>query len=928
MTERMHDDLTHPTKIGPYTVAGPIGHGASGTVYRCVGPSGDGVALKLLHAALRNRPDVLRRFDVEAAVMARVVHPNLVRVLDQGSHDGLPYIVLELLEGEDLRHALAGGRRFTTKEAIGLVIPVLAALGALHDSRLFHRDVKPENVFLLRSGSVKVMDLGLVRVPESTLTLDGALIGTPAHMSPEQAEGRPVDRRTDLFATGIVLFELLAGANPFSAADATSAMEKVRRCAIDFELLPRELRSTPLTATLRRVLSRQPADRYASAQEFREALERAWAQTDKILSQEHAPTLTRPPQPAPTAVPAVTPPSDERTRVVLVTSASGTRRGEAVRRIGQALSAWQEPVEIVDFEEDCLLPTIRARLAERGLIPFRGWGPEDITLERVVEELPPDAVSHYWRVALEEAAKRVHAAKSALVVLSLHLTYYRPKHFEFYTPVATHELLRQVRIVRVITLIDDIYDMYVRLSDNGRIFDIASLVRREYDRREREGAPLPETPGKRYLLALAQVVKTLMRLLLWREKEILAGEMLAADSACDHKVLAVKHPATVGAALVAGATPADDVRDVYLSHPISRPRRERNADGKWPLFVEEFHEFIDSVSQRDGRHVALVMPTAIDEYRLLHDRDASTDIFIPVLAERWPLHGTGQRWPGPQRVEHLMYSLPTKWAEYGAYERAVIQEIFNPPIDRKGTAPLWPPGMGVEERSVPDAVKGEVSGLLRALILAITQQMAERDLNLVRQSPGVLLYRPLFQEQDWSGGVEAEVSSWTDIVTCGVGGSVPFDRRRIVFLHAPVDTAAVDREALSSSGLGTEVLAKARELLPGFPERLAERLLRSDFGQADWVDVFLKDTGSALNAGDIPPALEHEIRSRRLPLQEAAEAAKGEALRIARSRNAGTTQRGGVRVYSDLVPQPMALPEGVRELYWSDLARRVLGALA
>jgi tetratricopeptide (TPR) repeat protein len=201
-----------------YEIGDIIGRGGMGVVHsgRHVGLDRP-VAVKFLSETLSGDPEFSSRFLREARICARLDHPGIVRVYDTGSDGGRPYIVMELLEGETLRQRLKQGA-LPEGEAVRIAQEVLAALEAAHQDHVVHRDVKSGNVFLCRSGQVKVMDFGIARaLAEVRLTGTGTRLGTPEYMSPEQVQGQVVDARSDLYSTGILLYEMLTGEVPFRA---------------------------------------------------------------------------------------------------------------------------------------------------------------------------------------------------------------------------------------------------------------------------------------------------------------------------------------------------------------------------------------------------------------------------------------------------------------------------------------------------------------------------------------------------------------------------------------------------------------------------------------------------------------------------------------------------------------------------------------
>jgi Tol biopolymer transport system component len=198
------------------------------------------VAIKVLPASFAQDADRLRRFEQEAQAAGGLNHPNITAVFDLGTHDGAPYIVQELLEGETLRAALAGGR-LSPRRAVDCARQIASGLAAAHERGIVHRDLKPENVFVTRDGRVKILDFGLAKlrpdeaspatnIPTATKgTEPGVVLGTLGYMSPEQVRGKPADARSDIFSFGAILYEMLSGNRPFrgdSAADTMSAILK------------------------------------------------------------------------------------------------------------------------------------------------------------------------------------------------------------------------------------------------------------------------------------------------------------------------------------------------------------------------------------------------------------------------------------------------------------------------------------------------------------------------------------------------------------------------------------------------------------------------------------------------------------------------------------------------------------------------------
>jgi Tol biopolymer transport system component len=248
---------------------------------------GRDVALKLIPAPFASDPARLRRFEQEARAVGALDHPNVLVVHDVGVHEGLPYLVTELLQGETLRERLRDGG-LPPRRALEIAIHVARGLSAAHDKGIVHRDLKPENVFVTRDGRAKVLDFGLARM-DGALPIDsegetqsarrepqtapGVLLGTVAYMSPEQARGRPADVRSDVFSLGIVLYEMLAGRRPFVGATAADTLSAILR--EDPPAIPPTIGPLPpsVDRVVRRCLEKEPSERFQTARDVGFALE-------------------------------------------------------------------------------------------------------------------------------------------------------------------------------------------------------------------------------------------------------------------------------------------------------------------------------------------------------------------------------------------------------------------------------------------------------------------------------------------------------------------------------------------------------------------------------------------------------------------------------------------------------------------------------
>jgi serine/threonine protein kinase/tetratricopeptide (TPR) repeat protein len=249
-----------------------------GVVYKAHDPLLErDVALKVMLPQVAEDPEGKIRFEREARAIARMVHPHVVTVFDLGYHtDGSPFIAMELLDGEDLQHAMRQGARLSLARKIEIVLQVLEGLGRAHAAGIVHRDIKPANVFLTRDGNVKIMDFG-VAFTKSNETGARVAVGTPDYMSPEQVSGGTVDERSDLFSVGAMLCELVSGRRPFVGESLVSILYKIAHEEPKLEL-PDGPEYEALEPILRKVLVKEVGERYQTAAAFADALE-AYAQT-------------------------------------------------------------------------------------------------------------------------------------------------------------------------------------------------------------------------------------------------------------------------------------------------------------------------------------------------------------------------------------------------------------------------------------------------------------------------------------------------------------------------------------------------------------------------------------------------------------------------------------------------------------------------
>ncbi|MGE0452185.1 MAG: serine/threonine-protein kinase [Vicinamibacteria bacterium] len=261
-----------PARFGKYPVLRILGHGSSGTVYEASEPSlGRRVAIKALLPELAREPEVRLRFRREVEVVSALHHPNVVRVFDSGEEAGRPWLAMELIEGSDLAALLHAGPP-PVEWAIDILRQLCDGLGYAHRLGVVHRDVKPSNVRVTPAGDVKLVDFGIARVPGSSLTARGVALGSVQYLAPEQIVGGEVDARADVFAVGVLAFEMLSGRRPFEADTLPATLARIAETRVDGSLLPLTAYSRSLEAVVLKALARDPEARFASFDGMRTAL--------------------------------------------------------------------------------------------------------------------------------------------------------------------------------------------------------------------------------------------------------------------------------------------------------------------------------------------------------------------------------------------------------------------------------------------------------------------------------------------------------------------------------------------------------------------------------------------------------------------------------------------------------------------------------
>jgi len=272
--------LAPGTRFGPYEVTALLGAGGMGEVYRARDVRlGREIALKILPAAFAEQPERMRRFEEEARTASRLNHPNIVTIHDIGNEGGIAFIAMELVEGESIRERISRGS-LPPAESAAIAAQIAAGLARAHAAGIVHRDLKPENVMIASGGLVKILDFGLAHAepdrvtstPSSSPTRtsptgSNAIFGTVGYMSPEQARGAPTDARTDLFAFGALLYEMLAGRPAFPGGAVVALSAILAPAPVDLSGIPAD---TPpgLARILRRCLEKDRERRLSSAHDL------------------------------------------------------------------------------------------------------------------------------------------------------------------------------------------------------------------------------------------------------------------------------------------------------------------------------------------------------------------------------------------------------------------------------------------------------------------------------------------------------------------------------------------------------------------------------------------------------------------------------------------------------------------------------------
>src|SRR4051812_31498809 len=289
--------------LGKYEIKRPLGRGAMGTVYEGWDPIIERrVAIKTVKLPETSDPETeeaLARFRREAQAAGRLTHPNIVAVFDYGETNDLAFIVMEYVDGPPLKNLLDKQERFALADTMRVMDDILAGLQFSHERGVVHRDIKPANVMLTGDGQAKIADFGIARIESSSITQMGTLLGTPAYMSPEQFMGQVVDARTDIYSSGVLLYQLLTGERPFEGG-----MSAIMHKALNTDPpLPSQLSVTvppSFDEVVGRAMAKRPEDRFPSAKAFAEAIRTAMTrQAEPRFAETEATMVSAPPPPPP-----------------------------------------------------------------------------------------------------------------------------------------------------------------------------------------------------------------------------------------------------------------------------------------------------------------------------------------------------------------------------------------------------------------------------------------------------------------------------------------------------------------------------------------------------------------------------------------------------------------------------------------------------
>jgi serine/threonine protein kinase len=354
--------------FGRYEILDKLGEGAMGVVYRAKDSAiGRVVALKMLSAEVGGEDELHARFRREAEAIGRLSHPNIVTVYDLGEADGQLYMAMELLEGDDLRSLIERRVDVPLADRVRILIQICAAIAYAHSRGVVHRDIKPANIVVTSAARVKILDFGLARVAtRATITRKGMILGTPDYMAPEQAMGKAVDRRSDVFSSGAVFYEFLTGEKPFKGKTLHAVLFQIIQEEPDPVLTLNPELPTRLAAVVHRMLIKDPEKRYQSMEEVGRDL------LDMHVALRRSRSQSVLPQPAP--------PGGEEARARVREHVTRGRAHFDAGRLDQATEAMTEALVLDPGCEDA------AEIVWRGLKTRQAGQPAPVPLDPATEQ--------------------------------------------------------------------------------------------------------------------------------------------------------------------------------------------------------------------------------------------------------------------------------------------------------------------------------------------------------------------------------------------------------------------------------------------------------------------------------------------------------------------------------------------------------------